>query len=161
MNKSSPPQAPDPATGLARLFNGEKFRRRAMKFYRVGGPIMLVYFALSILRSAGLLGGLSMDSVPHWVAVLYALVTYGIALAAPFLFVLASVGGLALKSDWRFSMPLWLFAFGAGMFLVTVFMAGALSRADQQQVWNIASVLLLISAAWATVVAYRDKAGRA
>ena len=40
---------------------------------------------------------------------------------------------------------------------MTVFMAGSLSLADQRQVWSVASVLLLASAAWATVEGYRSR----
>ena len=87
----------------------------------------------------------------------YALVTYGIALATPILFVLSSIGGLALKSDWQFAAPLWLFSAASGLFLVTIFMAGSLSLADQRQVWTVASILLLASAAWATVEGYRAR----
>jgi hypothetical protein len=157
MSEPRPKPAPDPNTGFGRLFNRDKFRSRALKVYRVAGPIVLCYFSLSLLQSAGLLGGLSMDDAPHWLLVIYALLTYCIAVATPVLFVLASVGGMALRSDWRFSAPLWLFSLASGLFLVTVFMAGALPRADQAQVWTIASVALVVSAAWATVVGYRRR----
>jgi hypothetical protein len=157
MSKPSAPPPSDTATRLARLFDREKFRRRALKFYRVAGPVVLAYFGVSLLQSAGLVGRVSPDSAPQWLVLLYALVTYGIALLTPVLFVLSSVGGLALKSDWRFAVPLWLFSAASGLFLVTVFMAGSLSLADQRQVWTVASVLLLASAAWATVVGYRSR----
>ena len=67
------------------------------------------------------------------------------------------IGGVAVKSDWLFALPLWLFSSATGMFLVTVYMAGALSASDQSQVWTIASLFLLLSAAWATVVGYRRR----
>jgi len=154
----SQPRTAEPAkskTGLARLFDSEKFRRRTIKVYRIAGPVALAYFALTFLQSFGLLGSLSADKVPQWLLMAYALTTFGLALATPILFILASVGGLALKADWRFSMPLWLFSFGSGLFLVTVFLVKELTLSDQQQVWNTARLLLLISAAWATAVGYR------
>jgi len=157
MNTPDTSSPSDAASRLARLFDAAKFRRRTMKFYRVAGPVVLAYLGLSLLQSAGLLGRLSADNVPYLLVLLYALLTYGIALVTPILFVLATVGGLALKSDWRFAAPLWLFSAASGLFLVTVFMAGSLSLADQRQVWTIASALLLASAAWATVVGYRSK----
>jgi hypothetical protein len=147
--------AVDKATRFERLFNREKFTRRTLKFYRVAGPLVLAYFALSMLSSAGLFGGLSLDDFPHWSKVILALLTYGIVLVTPILFVIASVGGLAVRSDWPFALPLWLFSSASGMFLVTVYMAGALSPSDQNQVWTIASLFMLLSAAWATVVGYR------
>ncbi len=153
----STPDAPKPANVFDRLFNRDKFRRRALKFYRVAGPVVLVYFALMLLQSGGLLGKLSADDVPHWMLVIYSLLTFGVALATPVLFVLASVGGLALKTDWRFAVPLWLFAFAAGLFLVTIFMVRQLTLSDQQQVWTTAQALLLVSAAWATVVGYQRR----
>ena len=153
----STPDAPKPANVFDRLFNRDKFRRRALKFYRMAGPVILVYFALMLLQSGGLLGDLSADDVPHWMLVIYSLLTFGVALATPVLFVLASVGGLALKTDWRFAVPLWLFAFAAGLFLVTIFMVRQLTLSDQQQVWTTAQVLLLVSAAWATVIGYRRR----
>ena len=67
----------------------------------------------------------------------------------------ATVGGLALKDEWRFAAPLWLFSAASGLFLVTVFMASSLALDDQRQVWTVSSLLLLASAAWATVVGYR------
>lgn len=157
MNKSTTPSPSDAGSRLARLFDSAKFRRRAVKFYRIAGPVVLAYFGLSLLQSAGLVGRLSPDSAPQWLVLLYALVTYGIALLTPVFFVLASIGGVALKSDWRFAAPLWLFSAASGLFLVTVFMAGSLSLADQRQVWSVASVLLLASAAWATVEGYRSR----
>ena len=83
--------------------------------------------------------------------------TGGRVVLSPILFVLSTLGGLALKSDWRFAGPLWLFSAASGLFLVTVFMASSLSLADQRQVWTVASVLLLASAAWATVEGYRSR----
>ena len=157
MNKSTTPSPSDAGSRLARLFDSAKFRRRAVKFYRIAGPVVLAYFGLSLLQSAGLVGRLSPDSAPQWLVLLYARVTYGIALLTPVFFVLASIGGVALKSDWRFAAPLWLFSAASGLFLVTVFMAGSLSLADQRQVWSVASVLLLASAAWATVEGYRSR----
>jgi hypothetical protein len=152
------PQAPDaPAGRLDRLFDRAKFRRRCTKFYRVAGPLVIGYFAISMLQSAGVFGGLSAGDMPHWILVIYSLLTFCIAVATPVLFVLASVGGFALKSDWQFSVPLWLFAFAAGLFLVTIFMVRSLSLADQQTVWTTAQVLLLVSAAWATVFSYWRK----
>jgi len=145
----------DKATRLERLFNREKFTRRTLKVYRVAGPLVLGYFALSMLDTAGVFGDLSAEDFPHWSRVIFALVTYGIVLATPILFVIASVGGLAVRSDWPFALPLWLFSSASGMFLVTVYMAGALSPSDQYQVWTIASLFMLLSAAWATVVGYR------
>ncbi len=156
MNKPTTPPPADTSSRLARLFNIEKFRRRALKVYRFAGPIVLAYFAVSLLQSAGLVGQLSPDTAPGWLAMLYALVTYGIAMLTPILFVLSTVGALALKAEWRFAGPLWLFSAASGLFLVTVFMAGSLSLADQRQVWNVASVLLMVSATWATVVGYRS-----
>lgn len=93
--------------------------------------------------------------MPQSLQTAYALLTFGLALATPILFILACVGGLALRADWRFAVPLWLFSFGAGLFLVTVFLVRELSLADQQQVWATARILLLVSAAWATVIGYR------
>jgi hypothetical protein len=147
----------DKAARFERLFNREKFTRRTLKVYRVAGPMVLGYFALSMLNSSGLFPGLSMDDLPHWLRVIIALLTYGIALATPILFVIASVGGFAVKSDWIFALPLWLFSSASGMFLVTVYMAGALSPSDQYQVWTIASLFLLLSAALATLVGYRRR----
>jgi hypothetical protein len=158
MDKKTRVSAPvDKATRLERLFNREKFTRRTLKVYRVAGPLVLGYFALSMLNTTGLLGSLSADAFPHWARVIFALLTYGIVLATPVLFVIASIGGVAVKSDWPFALPLWLFASASGMFLVTVYMAGALSVSDQYQVWKIASLFMLLSAAWATVVGYRRK----
>lgn len=157
MNKSTTPPPSDASSRLARLFDSAKFRRRALKVYRVAGPLVLAYLGLSLLQSAGLVGRLSPDTAPQWLVLLYALVTYGIALLTPVLFVLATIGGLALKSDWRFAAPLWLFSAASGLFLVTVFMAGSLSLADQRQVWTVASILLLASAALATIEAYRPR----
>jgi hypothetical protein len=147
----------DKASRLQQLFNREKFTRRTLKVYRVAGPVVLGYFALSMLSSSGLFGGLTMDDLPHWVRVIIALLTYGVVLATPVLFVIACIGGVAVKSDWLFALPLWLFSSATGMFLVTVYMAGALSASDQSQVWTIASLFLLLSAAWATVVGYRRR----
>jgi len=155
MKKPDASTPADTASRLARLFDKEKFRRRALKLYRVGGPLVLAWFGLSLLQSGGLVGRLSPDNAPYWLVMLYALLTYGIALLTPILFVLSTLGGLALKSDWRFAGPLWLFSAASGLFLVTVFMASSLSLADQRQVWTVASVLLLASAAWATVEGYR------
>ena len=157
MKKPTTPPAPDKTSRLSRLFDGEKFRRRALTFYRIAGPVVLAYFGVSLLQSAGLVGQISPDTAPGWLVMLYALVTYGIALLTPVLFVLSTVGALALKSDWRFAGPLWLFSAASGLFLVTVFMAGSLSLADQRQVWTVASALLLASAAWATVEGYRAR----
>lgn len=155
MSQTQDPGASVPASKLDRLFNRDKFRRRTMKVYRVAGPVVLAYFAMLLLQSTGLLGGLSAEDLPQWLLTLYALLTFGIALASPVLFVLATVGGMALKSDWRFAAPLWLFSGAAGLFLVTVFFVRDLPLSDQQQAWTIASALLLASAAWATVVGYR------
>jgi hypothetical protein len=155
MNKSASPPPSDASSRLARLFDSAKFRRRALKVYRVAGPVVLAYLGMTMLQSAGLVGRLSPDNAPQWLVLLYALVTYGIALLTPILFVLSSVGAVALKSDWRFATPLWLFSAASGLFLVTVFMAGSLSLADQRQVWTVANILLLASAAWATVEGYR------
>lgn len=155
MTQSSPAQAPEPATGLARLFNVEKFRRRAFKVYRVAGPVVLAWFAVGLLQSAGLLGQLSADALPGWAATIYALLTLGLVMVTPLLFIVATVGGLALKDEWRFAAPLWLFSTASGLFLVTVFMASSLALEDQRQVWTVSSLLLLASATWATVVGYR------
>jgi len=157
MSKSATPPPSDASSRLARLFDSAKFRRRALKVYRVAGPVVLAYFGLSLLQSAGLVGQLSPDNAPQWLVLLYALLTYGIALLTPILFVLSSIGGVSLKSDWRFAAPLWLFSAASGLFLVTVFMAGSLSLSDQRQVWTVASVLLLASAAWATAEGYRSR----
>lgn len=155
--KTSASKPVDKASRLERLFDREKFTRRTMKVYRVAGPVVLGYFALSMLNSSGLFGSLTMDDFPHWARVIIALLTYGIVLAAPVLFVIACIGGVAAKSDWLFALPLWLFSSASGMFLVTIYMAGALSASDQYQVWTIASLFLLLSAAWATVVGYRRR----
>jgi hypothetical protein len=155
MSQTQDPGASVPAGKLDRLFNRDKFRRRTMKVYRAAGPVVLAYFAASLLRSLGLLGEMSEETLPGWLLMLYALLTFGIALASPLLFVLATVGGMALKSDWRFAVPLWLFSAASGLFLVTIFFVRDLPLSDQQQAWTIASVLLLASAAWATVVGYR------
>ena len=154
------PVAPDPADKASRfdrLFNREKFTRRALKVYRVAGPVVLGYFALSMLSSSGAFGSLTSDDVPHWILVIYSLLTFGVALATPVVFVLSSVGGLSAKSDWRFAVPLWLCSFATGLFLVTVFMVSQLTLEDQAQVWTTAKLLLLVSAAWATVVGYHRK----
>ena len=155
MKQTHEPGASAPASKLDRLFNRDKFRRRTLKVYRVAGPIVLAFFAVSLLQSLGLVGEMSEETLPGWLLTLYALVTFGIALASPALFVLATVGGMALTSDWRFAVPLWLFAGATGLFLVTVFFVRDLPLPDQQQAWTIASTLLLGSAAWATVVGYR------
>jgi hypothetical protein len=157
MDKTSEPAPTAPASKLDRLFDRGKFRRRTLKFYRVAGPVVLAYFALSLLHSAGLFGSLSADDLPRWLMMLYAVLTFGVAIITPVLFVLASVGAMALKSDWRFAVPLWTFAFSAGLFLVTVFFVRQMTLADQQQVWNVATALLVVSAAWATAVGYRRK----
>lgn len=154
------PVAPDPADKASRfdrLFNREKFTRRTLKVYRVAGPLVLGYFALSMLNSSGAFGSLTADDVPHWILVIYSLLTFGVALATPVLFIIASVGGLSVKSDWRFALPLWLCSFATGLFLVTIFMVRQLTLEDQAQVWTTAQLLLLVSAAWATVVGYRRK----
>jgi hypothetical protein len=155
MKQTQDPGASAPASKLDRLFNRDKFRRRTMKFYRVAGPMVLAFFAVSLLQTLGLVGEMSEQTLPGWLLTLYALLTFGIALASPVLFVLATVGGMALKSDWRFAAPLWLFSGAAGLFLVTVFFVRDLPLPDQQQAWTIASALLLASAAWATAVGYR------
>ena len=155
MSQTQDPGASAPASKLDRLFNRDKFRRRTMKVYRVAGPVVLAFFAVSLLQSLGLVGEMSEEALPGWLLTLYALLTFGIALASPALFVLATVGGMALKSDWRFVVPLWLFSGASGLFLVTVFFVRDLPLSDQQQAWTIASMLLLASAAWATVVGYR------
>jgi len=155
MSLEKDPATTAPVSKLDRLFNREKFRRRALKFYRVAGPLVLVFYALSLLQSLGLVGKMSEETLPRWFLTIYALLTFGIALATPILFVLASVGGMALRTDWRFAAPLWLFSGASGLFLVTVFFVRDLTLADQEQVWAVATVLLLGSAAWATVVGYR------
>jgi hypothetical protein len=152
MSQMQDPGASVPAGKLDRLFNRDKFRRRTMKVYRAAGPIVLAFFAMSLLQALGLLGEMSEETLPGWLLTLYVLLTFGLALASPVLFVLATVGGMALRSDWRFAVPLWLFSGASGLFLATVFFV---PLSDQQQASTIASVLLLASAAWATVVGYR------
>ena len=50
MNKPAAPSRADTASRLAKLFDKEKFRRRATKFYRIAGPIVLAWFGLSLQR---------------------------------------------------------------------------------------------------------------
>jgi len=152
------PKAPDPlkpAQGLDRLFNREKFRRRTLKVYRVLGPLLLAVFAWQLVRSSGLVGDVFAGGLPEWLYTTYVVVTMGLAIITPVLFVISTVGALATISDWRFSAPLWMFSTAAGLFLVSALLLPNMPPDDQQQVWNVAALLLLLSAAWATVEGYR------
>ena len=60
------------------------------------GPLVLGYFALSMLNSSGALGSLTANDIPHWILVIYSLLTFGVALATPVLFIIASVGGMTV-----------------------------------------------------------------
>jgi hypothetical protein len=154
------PGAPDPLRprgGLDRLFDREKFRRRTLAFYRFAGPAVLLVYAWYGLVALGLVTEPLEGNVPGWLYTLYVLVTIGAAVAAPVLFVIATIGGLATSSDWRFAAPLWLFSVAAGLFLATALVLPDLPRGEQAEVWRVASALLLASAASATVVGYRAR----
>ncbi len=154
------PKARDPlkpCERLDRLFDRDKFKRRTLKVYRVLGPLVLLIYAWQLLRGSGLLGDAPAGNLPEWLYTAYVVLTMGLAAIAPVLFVISTVGALATVRDWRFSAPLWMFSTAAGLFLVTALVLPGMPPADQQQVWNVAALLLLLSAAWATVEGYRPR----
>ena len=154
------PGAPDPLRpggGLDRLFDRSKFRRRTLVFYRLAGPAVLLVGAWYALVALGIVPDLVEGNLPGWLYTLLVLVTMGLALAAPLLFVVATIGGLAMASDWRFAAPLWLFSIASGLFVATALVLSDLPERDQALLSRVAGTLLFVSAAWATVAGYREK----
>ena len=121
--------------------------------YRFAGPAVYAFYALVAL---GVVAEPLEGNMPESLYTLYAVLTMGVALATPVLFVIATVGGLATAADWRFAAPLWLFSAAVGLFLLTTMVFPDLLLPHEQTVWPVAASLLLVSAAWATVVGYRE-----
>lgn len=157
MTAPGAPDPPRPRGGRDRLFDRDKFRRRTLAFYRFAGPAVLLVYAWHGLVALGLATEPLEGNVPGWLYTLYVMVTMGAAVATPVLFVMATVGGLATVSDWRFAAPLWLFSVAAGLFLAMALVLPDLPPGEQAEVWRVASALLLASAAWATVAGYRAR----